>query len=129
MFINRLLKLQIRKQRRHRLKDGTYVVYGHSVSKRQIHDISLGGLSFYYVDKGRAIDRGFRELSLVNGSRISLGNLSFRKVSDIETGEIPSHNKRVKRQSVRFEGLTSQQKKQLKTFIAKFSNDNNAASE
>lgn len=120
MFINRLLKLGIRKQKRHSVTDGVFIVYGHSASKHQINDISLGGLSFYYVDKGRSISNGYRELSLVNHNRIFLGNLPFRSVSDTETGEILFRNKRVKRHSLRFERLTGQQKRQLKAFITKF---------
>ncbi|MDJ0781306.1 MAG: hypothetical protein QNJ22_05005 [Desulfosarcinaceae bacterium] len=118
MLIKRLLKLQIRKQKRHSAKDGVYVVYGHSLSKRQINDISMGGLSFYYEDKGRQIDRGFRELSLVDRDRVCLKEIAFETVSDVETGEVMFRNKCVKRQSVRFGRLTRRQRHQLKAFIA-----------
>ncbi|MEJ2640947.1 MAG: hypothetical protein P8010_15365, partial [Desulfosarcinaceae bacterium] len=93
-------------------------VYGHSISKRQINDISMGGLSFYYEDRGRTIDRGFRELSLGDHKRVCLRDIAFKTVSDVEAGEILFRNKRIKRQSVRFERLTRRQKRQLKAFIS-----------
>lgn len=121
MNIKRLMKLQIRKRKRRSARDGAYVIYGHSVSKRQINDISMGGLSFYYVDKGRRIHRGFRELSIVNGNRVCLKDLPFRTVSDVETGEVMFQKKRVKRQSVRFGRLSHRQKRQLRALIANLS--------
>lgn len=119
-ILKRLLTLQIRKQTRHHAKDGAYVVYGQSMAKHQINNISMGGLSFYYVDTGRKIDRGIRELSLFNHKRACLKRIAFKSVSDIETGEMLFRNNRVKRQSVRFEKLTRLQKKQLKAFISNF---------
>jgi hypothetical protein len=121
MLIKRLLKLQIRKQKRRSAREGVYVVYGHSISKRQINDISMGGLSFYYEDRGRTIDRGFRELSLIDHKRICLKDIAFSTVSDVEAGEVLFRNKRIKRQSVRFERLTRRQKRKLKIFISNYS--------
>jgi hypothetical protein len=118
MLIKRLLTLKIRKQKRRNAKEGAFVVYGHSISKRQINDISMGGLSFYYEDRGRTIDRGFRELSLGDHKRVCLRDIAFKTVSDVEAGEILFRNKRIKRQSVRFERLTRRQKRQLKAFIS-----------
>ena len=118
MIFQRMLKLQIRKWKRHPVSDAAYVIYGHSVARHQLNDIGMGGLSFYYEDQGRTIDRGYRELTLVHHNRVFMKNLAFRTVSDIETGEVLFRNKRVKRRSVRFVGLSGQQKQQLKRFIA-----------
>jgi hypothetical protein len=121
MRIKRLLQLQIRKQKRRSAKEGVYVVYGHSISKHQINDISMGGLSFYYEDRGRTIDRGFRELSLVDHKWIHIRGIAFKTVSDVEAGEVLFRNKRIKRQSVRFEKLTRRQKRKLRAFISNYS--------
>ena len=118
MKIKRLLKLQLRIRKRFRVKDGIYVVFGQSAFRHQISDISMGGLSFYYDDQSRMIDRGLRELTLVNRNRIFIKDLAFKTVSNIEIGEILFHRKRVKRRSVRFERLTGEQKQKLKAFIA-----------
>lgn len=119
-LLKRLLTLRIRKYRRHQAKDGAYVAYGHAMARHQINDLSMGGLSFYYVDKGRAVSLGFREISLIKHNRICLEEVPFKTVSDVEMGEILFQNKKVKRQSVRFDGLTRHQKRQLKAFISSF---------
>ncbi|MDJ0781137.1 MAG: hypothetical protein QNJ22_04155 [Desulfosarcinaceae bacterium] len=119
-ILKRLITLRVRKQRRYKARDGVYVIYDQSMSKNQIDNISMGGLSFYYVDNGIKIDKGSYELSLVNRNRICLGKVPFKTVSDTETGEILFRNKRVKRQSVRFDNLSGPQKTQLKAIIANF---------
>lgn len=120
MLIKRLLTLQFRKQRRHRAKDGVYLAYGHAMARHQLNDLSMGGLSFYYVDKGRRISHGFRELSLIDRNRVCLGGMPFQTVSDIETGEVMFQKKKVKRMGLRFDGLNRQQRRKLKAFISSF---------
>jgi hypothetical protein len=119
-ILKRLFTLRVRKQKRYKARDGVFVVYDQSMSKNQVDNISMGGLSFYYVDNGLKIDKGSYELSLVNRNRICLNKIPFKTVSDTETGEIMFRNKRVKRQSVRFDNLSSPQKSQLKAIIANF---------
>jgi c-di-GMP-binding flagellar brake protein YcgR len=121
-LIKRLLTLRIRKYRRHQAKDGAYVTYGRALARHQINDLSMGGLSFYYVDKGSSVGLGFRKISLINRNRICLEEVPFKTVSDVETGEImfQNKNKKVKRKSVRFDRLTRRQKRQLKAFISSF---------
>jgi hypothetical protein len=119
-LLKRLITLRVRKQKRYKARDGIFVVYDQSMSKNQVDNISMGGLSFYYVDNGMKIDKGSYELSLINRNRICLGKVPFKTVSDTETGEILFRNKRVKRQSVRFDNLSQPQKTQLKSIIANF---------
>jgi hypothetical protein len=116
----RLITLRVRKNRRYKARDGVYVVYDQSMSKNQVDNISMGGLSFYYVDNGIKIDKGSYELSLINRNRICLGKIPFKTVSDTETGEILFRNKKVKRQGVRFDNLSGSQRNQLKAIIANF---------
>jgi hypothetical protein len=119
-FLKRLITLRVRKSKRYRARDGVYVVYDQSMSKNQVDSISMGGLSFYYVDNGMKIEKGSYELSLINRNRVCLGKVPFKTVSDTETGEILFRNKKVKRQSVRFDNLSGSQKNQLKAIIANF---------
>jgi hypothetical protein len=119
-LIKRLITLRVRKSRRYKARDGVFVVYDQSMSKNQVDNISMGGLSFYYVDNGIKIDKGSYELSLINRNRVCLGKVPFKTVSDTETGEILFRNKKVKRQSVRFDNLSGSQKNQLKAIIANF---------
>jgi hypothetical protein len=119
-ILKRLITLRVRRQKRYKAREGVFVVYDQSMSKNQVDNISMGGLSFYYVDNGLKIDKGSYELSLINHNRICLGKVPFKTVSDTETGEILFRNKRVKRQSVRFDNLSQPQKSQLKAIIANF---------
>lgn len=119
-FIKRLLTLKIRKQKRLLAKDGVYVAQGQTTAKHQINDLSMGGLSFYYVDKGSGSRQRFRELSLINRNRICLRDVAFKTVSDIETGEVMLRGKKIRRQGVRFENLNRLQKQRLKAFISNF---------
>lgn len=116
-FLKRLLSLKVRKQRRYRLMDGVFVIYEQSPAKNQVDSISLGGLSFYYVDTGMRIDKGSYELSVLTNNHLHVGKVPFKAVSDVETGELIFRGKKIKRQGVRFEHLSSPQKNQLKEII------------
>ncbi|MEJ2639678.1 MAG: hypothetical protein P8010_08900, partial [Desulfosarcinaceae bacterium] len=86
-LLRRLITLRVRRQKRYKARDGIFVVYDQSMSKNQVDNISMGGLSFYYVDNGMKIDKGSYELSLINRNRICLDRVPFKTVSDTETGE------------------------------------------
>jgi hypothetical protein len=116
--LKRLLLLKMRRDRRYKAKDGLCVAYDQSMSMNQVDTISMGGLSFYYVDRGRRIETGSYQLSIISKNRVYLRNVPFQTVSDQASGEIPLKQKRVKRQSVRFQNLTRRQKKRLKAIIA-----------
>ncbi len=124
-MFRRLLSLRIRKRRRYRAKNGLYVVPPSSLGKNQIDDISLGGLSFYYVDTGaRPLKRGYA-VKVMADSQLASVQIPCRTVSDSETGELVSQNQKIKRRSVRFEKLTMQQKKALKSLIKEFTSNRN----
>ncbi|NNG00645.1 MAG: hypothetical protein HKM93_14765 [Desulfobacteraceae bacterium] len=116
-FLKRMLLFQIRLKKRFKAKTGVFVVYEQSYLKNQVDSLSMGGLSFYYVDSGLKIDKGTYELSLITNARISLGHIGFKTVSDTVTGEVLFQNKKIKRQSVQFENLSIAQKSQLKQII------------
>jgi hypothetical protein len=118
--LKRLLTLRLRKKKRYQVKNGVYVEYDQSMSKNQVESLSMGGLSFYYVDQGMRIDKGSYELSLTDRNRIFLRKVPFKTVSDIERGEVLFRNTRVKRQSVRFDNLTQTQKRRLSAIIANY---------
>lgn len=115
--IKRILTLRFRKQRRYKVRDGIYVAYEQSLFKNQIDSISLGGLSFYYVDDGTKIEKGSYQLALFSKNRLFVGNVPFKTVSDVETGELIFRSKKIKRQSVHFMHLSPAQKNRLKEII------------
>lgn len=116
-FLKRLFSFKVRKQRRYKVMEGVFVSYEQSLFKNQIDNISLGGLSFYYVDDGIRIDKGSCELSVFTKSNISVGKVPFKAVSDEETGDLIFNRKKIKRQGVCFENLSPPQKNQLKKII------------
>jgi hypothetical protein len=118
--LKRLLTLRLRRKKRYTAKKGVFVAYDQALTRNQVESLSMGGLSFYYVDHGLRIDKGSYELSLTDRNRIFLKKVPFRMVSDIEMGEVLFHNTRVKRQSVRFDNLTQTQKSRLSAIIANY---------
>ena len=118
--IMRILTFKFRRQRRYKVRDGIYVAYEQSLFKNQVDSISLGGLSFYYVDDGTKIEKGSYQLALFSKNRMFLGNVPFKTDSDIETGELIFRSKKIKRQSVRFIQLSPPQKIRLKDIIQNY---------
>jgi hypothetical protein len=115
--LKRVILLQLRRDKRYKAKDGLCVAYDQSMSMNQVDTISMGGLSFYYVDRGRKIEIGSYQLSIINKNRVYLRDVPFETISDQASGEIPLKQKKVKRQSVHFKNLTYRQKKRLKAII------------
>lgn len=116
-IFKRLLSLKFRTGRRYKVKPGVYVVYNHGLNKNQVNDVSMGGISFYYVDHGYSIDRGADQLKLVSDGHTLLGKIPFKRVADEETGQLLLEKKGVRCQRVKFTRLTHLQRKQLRAFI------------
>jgi len=77
----------------------------------------MGGLAFDYEDGGYILGKGANELKVLSENNITLDRIPFKRVSDFAVGEVIYPYRRIKRQSVQFEALTSAQKAQLKYFI------------
>ncbi len=114
ILIKRLLTYGFRRSKRYRARNGLYVVLEYSFDKNQIDNISMGGLSFYYEDKGARPGTGSYELKIVGQDHQTLCDLPFINISDSEAGELIFQNRKVKRHSVQFGRLTSRHKNQLK---------------
>ena len=119
--LKRMLTFKIRKKRRRKARDGLYVVAGNSLTPNQVYDITMGGLSFYYVDQGAKPKRTSSELALLKYNDLLVGKIPYIRVSDVESAEIMFHgNKKIKRQSVRFGRLSFSQKSRLREAIRDF---------
>ena len=88
-----------------------------SARKNQISNISMGGLAFDYEDSGYLLGKGAHELKVLSENNITLEHIPFKRVSDFAVGEVSYPYRRIKRQSVQFEGLSNAQKAKLKKFI------------
>ena len=118
--LKRMLTFKIRKKRRHKARDGLYVVAGNSLTPNQVYDINMGGLSFYYVDQGAKPKKTSSELALLKYNDLLVGKIPYIRVSDVESAEIMFHGKKIKRQSVRFGRLSFSQKSRLREAIRDF---------
>lgn len=83
----------------------------------QISDMSLGGISFYYIS-GKEFSRNIEVDILLADDDFYIDNLPVSIVSDINVHLNESLDKRVfKRCGLQFEELTSQQRSKLSCFI------------
>ena len=116
-IFKRILSIGLRKSKRHKVKGDVYVKLEKSFRKNQIDDISLSGLSFYYIENGPAVGKGSRYLKLQAGECHTVEPIQFKVASDTNVGESMLPNNKIRRLSLHFEGLTFRQKRQLKNLI------------
>jgi len=87
--------------------------------KNQVCDIGMGGLSFYYVDRGAKANRDHQTLTVSTAGQPAVVHVPCRTVSDSDAGELLLLNQRVRRRSVKFERLSARHKAQIKDLIKK----------
>ncbi len=107
----------LRKNKRFKANDDVFVKLERSFQKNQIDDISLKGLSFYYVANGHAVGKGSRFLELQIGEGQMVEAIRFEMVSDTNIGETMLPKNKIRRLSLHFQRLTFRQKRQLKHLI------------
>ena len=116
-LLGRLLVLKFRKKRRFRAKKGLYVIFENHLAGNQIGDISMGGLSYYYIDNGLRPKKDEYALTLIPDNKERKVHLSCKTICDFEAGQMVFQNRRIKRRCVRFQRLNHQQKDQLRDII------------
>jgi hypothetical protein len=111
-----------RKDKRFQAEDGAAAVFRRpwprSTRLGQIIDISKGGLAFRYI-AGEEQSHGSSELEILWGDcSVRLDKMPFGTISDFETAtEVPLNSIEMRRSSVQFGELTSEQMSQLEYFI------------
>jgi hypothetical protein len=115
--IRRFLSFRLRKRIRRRAENGLCVILESAPGKHQIDDISVSGLSYYYLDGGIRPKSGAYGLKVVSSSPTHSLRLTGKTISDRETGELVSQQQKIKRRSVRFQTMNKDQKKTLKKII------------
>ena len=116
-FLKRLLMFRFRKRPRFHARDGVFVIMENSARKNQVQNISMGGLAFDYEDSGYLLRNRSYELKVLSDKNLTLDRIPFKKVSDFAVGEVLYPYRKIKRQTVKFQGLTNVQKAQLKHLI------------
>ena len=119
-ILKRFIGMKIRRRRRWRAGNGIYVKLSHTIGKFQIDDIGMGGLSFHYIDTGLPSRNVTHDLKILSENQPAVIELEGRVVAENDTGELIFQKKKIKRRSVRFERLNSEQRQQLKVLIAQF---------
>ena len=117
------MKTNKAEERRHdtrfKVNPGAYTVFSpKSIIPGRINDISMGGLSFSYVE-GEEWYHESKELDILFGENdFYLDKIPFETVSDtIIEKESPFSQITMRRCGVRFGKLTAEQQVQLKNFI------------
>lgn len=113
----RLIKMQFRKKSRFKVKGGVFISFESFFSKIQVGDISMGGLCFYYEDKGVKLGKGSRVIKVITGNGHVVDHIPFTTISDLEAGELVFKRKRIKRQGLKFGRLTMRQKSMIRDII------------
>ena len=118
----RMFNLSRRKDRRFKVDDRTFVVFGPHLHKRKpIIDISMGGLS--YVDGENQLTKSLR-LNLISDNSLYFDDkVLFMPILQAETVYCLDDAIKTNRQAVQFIGLTTSQRSQLKIFIQSHATD------
>ena len=112
MLLNR------RKQKRYRSKEGTFAVLEPGTLIGQIIDISMGGLSFSYIDD-KNIKSEPKELDIYTLSEdINIEKIPFSIITDCELEKKTYTNSfSIRKKSIKFEKLNFNMRSMLKYLI------------
>lgn len=120
----RLIQFKFRKRRRHKARTGLYVTFDNTLSRNQIGDINMRGLSYYYEDHGFTMGMRANALRIVTtDDPTGINHIPFTIVSDRETGSLPFKNRRINRQGIQFNGLSLVQKRKLRDIIQHYTHE------
>jgi len=115
-LIDKMFTLKQRKNRRFKVQDRVFVVFGPLLHKaKPIIDISMSGLS--YLDGENQPTRSYGLNILADDSLYFEDKISFTTVWKSETAERPDNSGQNNRCAVKFQSLTITQRSKLKNFI------------
>jgi hypothetical protein len=115
-LIDKMFTLKQRKDRRFKVQDRVFVVFGPLLHKaKPIIDISMSGLS--YLDGENQPTRSNGLNILANDFLYFDNKISFIPVWGSETVDLPDNSDRKNRCAVKFKRLSLGQKSKLKNFI------------
>jgi len=115
-----------RKHQRYSIKDGAYASINHPSGKLgQISNISLGGLSFTYIDNDISVVEIPNPLITLRGFGNYVKDIPFQAIDDFEITNGSSFSLMVMRkQRIQFSGLSDNQRSRLSEFIKNNSSTN-----
>jgi hypothetical protein len=113
-MVGRKRTVERRKNKRYKAVDGAYAAISPNSHKLgQIIDLSMGGLSFKYIDTSSDADeleRTPEDAVFLSSMGYYVGDLPFRTVSDYEITNAPSFSSmKVRKRHVKFTNLSFKQ--------------------
>jgi hypothetical protein len=121
-LIARILKLEHRKHRRFKVYDAALVLFDPTIGEgEEIIDLSMGGVSFSYIDDGKRLSDVF-ELDIHATDDFHLGKVKVKTVSETVMCELVHQSKVIRRIGGKFESLSPVQEYDLKKFLDAYTN-------
>jgi hypothetical protein len=115
-LIDKMFTLKQRKNRRFKVQDRVFVVFGPLLHKaKPVIDISMSGLS--YLDGENPPTRSYGLNILAEDSLYFEDKIPFIPVWKSETTDLPDNSDKKNRCAVKFQSLTLTQRSKLKNFI------------
>ena len=111
-MVGRKRTIERRRNKRYKAVDGAYAAISPNSHKLgQIIDISMGGLSFKYIDtSNNDSDKNPEEAVFLSSMGYYVGDLPFKTVSDYEITNAPSFSSmKVRKRHVQFTDLSFKQ--------------------
>jgi hypothetical protein len=113
-MVGRKRTIERRRHKRYKAVDGAYAAISPNSHKLgQIIDISMGGLSFKYIDTSNddnESDSTTEEAVFLSSMGYYVGDLPFKTVSDYEITNVPSFSSmKVRKRHVQFTDLSFKQ--------------------
>jgi hypothetical protein len=118
-MLDRKVSDERRQQKRFKAQEGAFAALVAQESRLgQIKDISIGGLSFRYIDSNEKLENA-DELKIILGDQgLYLDHLPFKKISDIEIkSEFSFSSVKMRQIGLEFGELTPGQQDRLNRFI------------
>ena len=110
-----------RREKRYRVKDGTYAVLGAPANKLgQIVDISMSGMAFTYLADSDPIGTA-EELNILANQGICVEKIPYTTVTDVVVpNETPFSTIIMRRHCIKFADLTTETKTKIQKLIDEY---------
>jgi hypothetical protein len=119
-LITKIFRRKKRQNQRFIVDNHDLIIYDpNAPEEKEIVDLSLGGISFVYVDNRKQLNKTF-ELEIKIGDDFHLGKVRVKIISDIEISEITSKSQIIKRLRARFINLNALQEYELRRILKKY---------
>ena len=119
-LLTKIFKHKKRQDQRFIVDDHDLIIYdSNAPEEKEIVDLSMGGISFVYVDNEKQLDKTFK-IEIKIGGSFRLRKVLVETVSDTRISEITSKIKILRRISARFLNLDPIQEYDLRSILKEY---------